>query len=148
MKMSLTSLFLLGALAGQAQNTVLPASGKTMGQLDAFVEATKLAPDKVRPGQEKLKARMAAEAQPDINRSLITVATDFRRVLLDQHTREGYLSCIDRGLARLSVLAATREQRLEIATYFEELMDIVGLDSSDGKLTAFVQSGVTTAAER
>ena len=142
MKAQLTFLLLLGALAGRAQSaTVLPVSTKAVGQLDDFVQATKLAPDKVRPGKDKVKGRMAAEAHPEINRYLVTAAADFRRVLLDQHTREGYLACIDQGLARLAPLAASREQRQEIATYFEELMEIVGLDSSEGKLLAFVQNG-------
>jgi hypothetical protein len=42
------------------------------------------------------------------------------------------------GLARLEPLATTPEDRQQVADYFQELMEIVGLESSEGRLAAFV----------
>ncbi|HNR56154.1 MAG TPA: DUF4844 domain-containing protein [Flavobacteriales bacterium] len=51
-----------------------------------------------------------------------------------------YLEALDRGLESFTevYLELDTEDRERICTYFEELMDIVGLESSEGRLNNFM----------
>jgi hypothetical protein len=104
-----------------------------ISQLEDLMEATKKAAAK-----SKSAAKLPAELNPELNRYLVIAADDFVRVTRDVPTREAYLSAIDKGLGRLTPLATTRELRQQVADYYLDLLEIVGLDSSDGKLDTFV----------
>lgn len=49
-----------------------------------------------------------------------------------------YLDAIHKGLARFEGLALDTEDRERTALYFQQLMDIVGLKSSEGALNTFI----------
>jgi len=49
------------------------------------------------------------------------------------------LQSLDAGLVRLMPLVPQVEDRQQVAEYYQDLLDIVGLDSSEGRLTAFVE---------
>ena len=68
-------------------------------------------------------------------------ATDFQRVLeSDNPTDKNYQEKIRIGLLRFSdvYMELDTEDRERICSYFEELMDIVGLESSNGELNKFM----------
>ena len=65
------------------------------------------------------------------------VADDFKRIAEKGKAIDNeYQNVIKKGLSRFSTLYARldTEDRERICSYFEELMDIVGLESSDGQL--------------
>ena len=125
----------LPAFAQEATPVRVPAQALT--QLEDFMEVTKGAVEaKARPGKN-----IPVEARPEVNRQLIISADEFRRVTKENPTREAYLACIDKGLGRVAPLTSTVGERQEVADFFQELVEIVGLRSSDGKLNAFVSQG-------
>ena len=68
-------------------------------------------------------------------------AKDLREVFLGPNpTRQAYLDKIKIGLDRFSNsnLIFDTEDKERVCQYFEELMDIVGLESSDGILNSFL----------
>lgn len=68
-------------------------------------------------------------------------ADDFKKVAeSDNPTEEMYHAAIDTGLARFTELnyGMDTEDREHVCRYFEELMDIVGLESSGGRLNNFM----------
>jgi hypothetical protein len=132
-------LLLLGflgcaALTGQAQSTRMQVPAKASSQLADLMDLTKAEVAKT----GKVKAKAHAEVRPDLNRYLVISTNDFLQVTNDKPTKEAYLQCIDKGLARLAPLTNNVQDRQQVAEYFQELMEIVGLESSEGKLAAFV----------
>ena len=129
-------LFLaLAALAGRAQTaTPMTIRPNTLNHLEDLKETMKhvaVTKDKGR--------KQPAEINPELNRNLVIAADDFVRVtLLAQPTQEAYLACIDKGLARVAPIATTPDLRQQVADYYLDLMEIVGLPNSAGKLDAFV----------
>ncbi|MFP9097534.1 DUF4844 domain-containing protein [Flavobacterium sp. RHBU_24] len=68
-------------------------------------------------------------------------ADDFAQVASgNEPTEKAYQEAIGKGLDRFSdiYLNIDTEDRERVCTYFEELMDIVGLESSDGQLSDFM----------
>ena len=49
---------------------------------------------------------------------------------------------LELGLTRLVPLVPKVRDREQVAEYFQDLLDIVGLNSSEGRLTAFVEGGL------
>ena len=79
--------------------------------------------------------------RPVFTEKINQVAFDFKRVSeSDNPTDKKYLEKIDIGLSRFTsvYMELDTEDREKVCTYFEELMDIVGLQSSDGKLNKFI----------
>ena len=138
MKTILLAGFLsLVALAGYGQaSTRLPVPPQAIGQLEDLMELTKLEAASVRP-----KSKAHAEVRPDLNRHLVISADEFRQVAAGGPTREAYLNCLETGLARLAPLTNGLDDRMHVAEYFQDLMEIVGLESSEGRLAAFVGPG-------
>ena len=133
----LIGLLSAAALVGRAQSvTPLPAPPKAIGQLEDLKELTKSEVASVRP-----RSRAHAEVRPDLNRCLVIAADEFLRVASGQPTREAYLQGLDAGLARVGPLTNGPEDRQQVAEYYQDLMEIVGLDSSEGRLNAFVSPG-------
>ena len=68
-------------------------------------------------------------------------ALDFKRLASKgSATDKEYQTAIELGLKRFDpyVLELDTEDRARVASYFEEMMDIVGLESSNGHLNNFV----------
>lgn len=84
-------------------------------------------------GDEKLK--------PILTNKINLAADDFRKVTESKNaTDEDYQNAIKKGLQRFSevYLEIDTENRERICHYFEELMDIVNLESSNGLLNEFM----------
>jgi tRNA-dihydrouridine synthase len=84
-------------------------------------------------GNEKLK--------PILTEKINLVAEYFEKVTqLNNATDKDYQDAIKKGLQSFSeiYLDIDTENRERICSYFEELMDIVGLESSDGQLNNFM----------
>ena len=140
MRILLCCLFSLSILSGRAQSIAAFSVPKdAVSQLEDVKETTKLVAD------TKLgKAKAQAEARPEINRLLVISADDFLRITTaEKPTKEAYLQCLDRNLARLYPLTTNVQDRRQVADFFQELMEIVGLPSSEGRLMTFAASPVT-----
>jgi hypothetical protein len=105
-----------------------------IGRLEDLKELTKKAVIK----SDKVKTKAHAEVRPDLNRYLVISADEFVRITASEPSKEAYLKSIEVGLARLEPLTTSVEDRQQVAEYFQELMEIVGLESSEGLLAAFV----------
>jgi hypothetical protein len=98
---------------------------------EKFVEDAKLHYSGI--GDEKLK--------PILTEKINLVAEYFEKVAQSKEaTDKDYQSAIKKGLQSFSeiYLELDTENRERICGYFEELMDIVGLESSDGQLNNFM----------
>ncbi|GAB2852686.1 DUF4844 domain-containing protein [Hymenobacter ruber] len=126
-------LLTLGTLAANAQTGKIQVPAQAITQLEDLKELTKA---EVAKAGKATKAQ--AEVRPELNRYLVISADDFLRVTKEQPTKEAYLKCLDNGLARVAPLTETATDRQQVAEYFQELMEIVGLESSEGRLDAFV----------
>jgi hypothetical protein len=136
MRTLLIGLFSLFALGGYAQSsTPVKVPPTAIDRLEDLKELTKK-----QAVSGKVKTTAHAEVRPDLNRYLVISADEFLRVTTSEPTKEAYLKCLDAGLARLDPLATTADDRLQVAEYFQELMEIVGLDTSEGRLAAFVKT--------
>jgi len=84
-------------------------------------------------GDKKLK--------PILTQKINLAATDFE-VLAEKGNAsvKDYQNAIKKGLSRFKTIyqSIDTEDRERICTYFEELMDIVGLESSGGHLNHFI----------
>ena len=79
--------------------------------------------------------------RPIFSKKINLAAEDFQKVAEgNDPTQEKYLNAIDLGLDRFSdvYLELDTEDRERVCLYFEELMEIVGLESSGGRLNKFV----------
>lgn len=84
-------------------------------------------------GDEKLK--------PILTDKINLIVDDFKKIAESKNaTDEDYQNAIKKGLQRFSeiYLEIDTENRERICHYFEELMDIVGLESSNGQLNDFM----------
>jgi hypothetical protein len=85
------------------------------------------------PGVSDIKMK------PILTEKINEVAGQFEKVANDEHpTNKKYQEVIKQGLILFSDLELDTEDRERIGLYFEELMDIVGLESSDGQLNRFI----------
>ncbi|MDQ2794694.1 MAG: DUF4844 domain-containing protein [Bacteroidota bacterium] len=120
------------AFLSHAQAPLRPGLGLVIGRLEDFIEATK------KVAETSATAKSQAEARPELNRLLVIAAFDFVQITRTAPGREAYLLAMDHGLERFDPLMTTLDDRLEVAEFYIDLMDIVGLASSDGRLNAFV----------
>jgi hypothetical protein len=98
---------------------------------EKFVEDAKLLYPGI--GDEKMK--------PILTERINLAAEDFEKVAQSGNaSEEDYQNAIKKGLNRFSeiYLDIDTENRERVCGYFEELMDIVGLESSDGQLNNFM----------
>ena len=120
-------------LGSQAQSvTALATPAKVLSQLQRYKDMTKR--DALPGGAQ----RSHAETRPEINRLMVQSADEFAWVAAGRPTREAYLRCIDEGLARLALYTKTAQDRQMVAEFYLDLMDIVGLETSEGRLNGFV----------
>ena len=137
MRTALFCLFSLSALAGYAQTAPpLAVPADAVARLEDVKETTKQV-----VVTKATKARLQAETRPEVNRLLVLAADDFVRITTaGKPTREAYLQALDKDLAGLAPLATDEQDRRQVAEYFQELLEIVGIPSSEGRLTAFALS--------
>lgn len=79
--------------------------------------------------------------RPTLTEKINKAADDFKAVAESQNpTAKEYQDKIELGLSRFSdvYMDLDTEDRERVCTYFEELMDIVGLESSGGHLMKFM----------
>jgi hypothetical protein len=79
--------------------------------------------------------------RPILTEKIHLAADDFQRVASGTSPTEAkYLEAIDTGLARFEdiYMDLDTEDRERVCSYFQELMDIVELESSGGRLNAFM----------
>lgn len=79
--------------------------------------------------------------RPIFTKKINQAASDFQNVAeSDNSTDKKYQEKIGIGLSRFAdvYLELDTEDRERVCTYFEELMDIVGLQSSNGQLNKFM----------
>jgi hypothetical protein len=133
-KILLSLTILLFASCGQGQiKTPTNAMDKfeKLKNKEKFVEDSTLFYHGV--GDEKLK--------PILTNKIDLAIEDFKKVSQSNNpTDSDYQNAIKKGLERFSeiYLDIDTENRERICAYFEELMDIVGLESSDGLLNNFM----------
>jgi len=127
----------LYSLAGHAQN-VAPVPHavpeKAVGQLEAILRQTQ-----VEVVADQRKSTLPAEVRPLLNGILVQSAKDFLAITHGKSTKEAYSKSLELGLEHLKSLATKKEDREQVAEYFQDLLDIVGLESSEGRLMAFVE---------
>lgn len=134
MRSSLLLVLLCIAAVARAQ-TPAPVPAKAIARLEQLVRKTQSV---VVIGNSN--GRLPVEARPKLNRVLVESSAEFLRLAGNNPTREGYFKTLDASLARLNPLATESEDREQLAEYFQDMLDIVGLESSEGRLTAFVDS--------
>lgn len=104
-------------------------------KFEEFIAKKKFVEEFLYPGIAEEKMR------PIFTEKTNKVATDFLKVAKSNNpTNIKYLQKIDIGLARFANIyfELDTEDRERVCTYFEELMNIVGLESSNGKLNKFM----------
>lgn len=134
MRVLLLLTFCCIAAVGRAQ-TLVPVPAKAVARLEQLVRKTQAV---VVIGNSS--SRLPVEARPKLNRVLVESSAEFLRLASNNPTREGYFKTLDASLARLNSLATEADDRQQLAEYFQDVLDIVGLESSEGRLTAFVDS--------
>ncbi|GAB3740341.1 hypothetical protein GCM10027594_20330 [Hymenobacter agri] len=136
MRTFLLSALLVFALTAHAQ-TPVPVPAKAVARLEQLVRKTQAV---VVIGNSS--GKLPVEARPRLNRVLVEASSEFLRLATHNPTREGYFKALDASLARLDALAVEAEDRQQLAEYFQDVLDIVGLESSEGRLGAFVEGTV------
>lgn len=101
-------------------------------ELQAFKAEAKFYPDDMYTGAWPEEVRPVLEAI--LNQS----ADEFLAITEAGPTQESYLQALAAGLARIDGDELDSEDRERVAGQYERLMDIVGLESSEGQLNRFM----------
>ena len=137
MKTLLITLLTLGALSANAQEvTPVQVPEKAVAQLEKMRKQTQNVVVVGRKG-----STLPPETRPMLNKVLLQSATDFLTITAKKPTKEAYFKSVDTGLSRLMAMVPNQEDRVEVAEFYQDLLDIVGLESSEGRLVAFVEGG-------
>ncbi|OGX83550.1 hypothetical protein BEN49_01985 [Hymenobacter coccineus] len=135
---------LLGPLAGYAQTTTTaapliaiatpaPAATVLPTRTDANRRLVKMK-DTIQP----LVGELAAFKNRPLVAHILAESTDeFLQIMGGRPTEEAYFQVLDSSLAALTPLTSGTADRAEVAEYYEDLLDIVGITSSGGRLNAF-----------
>ena len=125
---------LLSSLAffSHTQAPMRPGSSLVVGRLEDSTEAIK------HVAEASVTAKSQAEARSELNRLLVIAAFDFVQITRRVPSHEVCPQAMDRSLERFDPLMSTFNNRQEVAGFYTDLMDIVGIDSSDGHRDAFV----------
>jgi preprotein translocase subunit Sss1 len=129
----------MGTMTAHAQSMEIPKN--TVQKLQKYKERTRAA---VAIGYRK--GKLQVECQPIVNRLLVLSTDEFIRAS-KKPTRDEYLRCIENGLARLALRTTVTKEREQIAEFYQDLMDIVGLETSEGRLDEFVQAAAAIAKQ-
>jgi hypothetical protein len=128
----LGSLLLLQTACGPKAQHPMNVSGTAIQKLQAFKAQPKFDPNAMYTGA------WPAEVRPVLNAVLNQSADDFLAIAESSPTRERYLQAMSAGLARIEPDELDTEDRERVAEQYQNLMDIVGLQSSNGLLNTFV----------
>ena len=80
-----------------------------------------------------------ASMRPVLSAKINLAIDDFLQIVRSGNaTEQAYLDAIRKGLFRFNKIDLDTEDRERTAGYFMQMMDIVGLESSDGLLNRFV----------
>ena len=132
-KILLLGLLNCVVLTSRAQSVpALATPAKVLSQLERYKDLTK------RDAASGSGLRNHTETRTEINRLLVQSADEFAWVAAGRPTREAYLRCIDEGLARITPYTRTAQDRQIVSEFYLDLMDIVGLETSEGRLNGFV----------
>ncbi|MDQ2771962.1 MAG: hypothetical protein M3Y54_15850 [Bacteroidota bacterium] len=123
-------LFLVLALPSFGQR---PGSGLVIARLEDFIELTK------HVAEASASTKSHAEARPEINRLLVIAAFDFVQITRNAPSREAYLESMDHTLAQLDPLMVLPEDRVQVAEFYDELLEMAGVESSEGRLDEFAR---------
>ena len=134
MRLLLLTFFAMYILAGQAQTTALTVPVIAVSKLEKMLKQTQT---EVEIG--KRASALPAETRPVLNKILVQSTKEFLAITASKPTKDAYLQSLDAGLARLAPLVPHTEDRAQVAEYYQDLLDIVGLESSEGRLTAFME---------
>lgn len=86
--------------------------------------------------------------RPALSANINLAIDDFLRIVRSGNaTEQAYLDAIRKGLSRFNKINLDTEDRERTAGYFMQMMDIVGLESSDGLLNRFVYDWDPTEEE-
>ena len=141
MKILLLCLFAIGTMTAYSQSMELPKNAVL--KIQKYKERTQAA---VEIGHRRSKTKLQVECQPIINKLLVLSADEFIRAS-KKPTRDDYLRCIENGLARIALRTTIVQERQQIAEFYQDLMDIVGLESSEGRLDEFVEAAASLAKQ-
>lgn len=124
-------LLLLAGCTSQPQHPMhVPSTA--VQQLQAFKTKAKFEADDLYTGA------WPAEVRPVLNSVLNQSADEFINITTAQPTQEQYLQAMANGLAKIDADELDTEDRERVAEQYQDLMDIVGLQSSEGLLNKFV----------
>lgn len=110
-----------------------PGSELVITRLEDFIELTK------HVAEASASTKSQAEARPEINRLLVIAAFDFVQITRNAPSREAYLESMDRTLAQLDPLMMLPQDRVQVAEFYDELLEMAGVASSDGRLDEFAR---------
>jgi Domain of unknown function (DUF4844) len=134
MKFLVAILLIFTNACGQ---TAIKTPTTAMNQLDEFKAKAKFTEDETIP----YRGLSDKNLLPIVTEKINLIAEDFRTVAAKETASDkDYQDKIEIGLRRFSdvYLQLDTLDRERICSYVEELMDIVGLKSSDGKLNTFL----------
>ncbi len=94
---------------------------------------------------DKRPASLPVEARPALNRILVQSTNEFLAITSTSPTKEAYLQTLDASLTQLHPLVKKVEERQDLAIYYQDLLEIVGVENSEGLLSAFVEKKPASA---
>jgi hypothetical protein len=115
----------------------LPVNNEIMKKFEVFKSKEKFIEDEAMHYPAAIDEKMKKQLTERVN----SAADDFIIVASSEAPSEkGYQEAIKKGLNRFSDIYTNidTEDRERVCAYFEELMDVVGLESSDGQLNNFM----------
>jgi hypothetical protein len=127
-------LFLILSACGQ-NVTEMKTPENAVKKFAEFIEKKKFVEENYYPGIADEKMR------PLFTEKINQTANDFKTVAVSKNpTDKKYLEKIEIGLSRFAdiYMELDTEDRERVCAYFEELMNIVGLESSNGLLNNFM----------
>jgi hypothetical protein len=149
MRKPLLCCLLLGPLAGYAQTITTPDPATApLIAIAAPVTTTAVLPTRTDANRRLVKMKetiqplvgelAAFRNRPQVARILSESTDDFLQIMKGLPTEEAYFQVLDNSLATLMPLTPTSTDRADVAEYFDDLLDIVGITSSGGRLNAFL----------
>lgn len=130
-------IFFLSVLFISCAHSMPKLSDNTMGKFEEFKKKEKFIEDTTTfyPGiaEESLRS--------EFSKRINLAADDFMKIAQTKNASSAeYQEAIKKGLNRFSTddIVLDTEDREQVCRYFEELMDIVGLESSGGQLNKFM----------
>ena len=127
----IAAMFLLNSCCGQNKNIQdMSVKFEEFRNKEKFVPDTNL----FYPGIAYPELKLV------LSEKINLAANDFEKLAAKGATNKEYQQAIKEGLMRFSdiYIELDTEDRERVCSYFEELMDIVGLESSGGYLNKFV----------